>query len=145
MRFIVLSMVLLCSFVSIGNTPTKAKYSVDGVYQGESRSIYTAENYWGVAKITIKSGEISDLSFSIIDKNTGELFDEKYESHFAGNEEYIQQCRNDLKGANAYIKKFQKEKQLEKVDAISGATWAHNLFTEAVKIALGKAAKEKKS
>lgn len=144
MRFIVLSMVLLCSFVSIGSTLTKAKFSVDGVYQGESRSIYTAESYWGIAKITIKSGEITDLSFSIIDKNTGEVFDEKYENHYAGNDAYIQQCRNDLKGVNAYIKKFQKVKQLDKVDAISGATWAHNLFTEAVKIALEKAAKAKR-
>ena len=143
MRFIVLSMVLLCTFVSVGNTATKEKFSIDGVYMGESRSIYTKENYWGVAKITIKHGEIVNLSFSIVDKTTGDVFDEKYESHFAGNYEYIQQCRNDLKGAIAYTKKFQKEKQLSKVDAISGATWAHNLFTEAVKIALEKAAKAK--
>lgn len=144
MRFIALSILLLCSFASVGTNPAKTKYNVDGIYEGESRSIYTDENYWGVAKVTIKKGEIINLSFSIIDKTNGEVFDQKYERHYAGNDKYIEQCRNDLKGAEAYTKKFKKEKQLSKVDAISGATWAHNLFTEAVKIALDKAEKAKK-
>ena len=144
MRFIALSILLLCSFASVGTNPAKTKYNVDGIYEGESRSIYCDENYWGVAKVTIKDGKIADVTFTIIDKNTGEIFDKKYERHFAGNDKYIEQCRNDLKGAEAYTKKFKKEKQLSKVDAISGATWAHNLFAEAVKIALEKAEKAKK-
>ena len=141
MRFIITSIALLCTLLCQGQT--KTQFKVDGVYKGESRSIYTTESYWGIAEITIKKGEIVNLAFSIIDKNNGELFDEKYERHYAGNEAYVQQCRNDFKGVNAYIAKFNKVKKLEKVDAISGATWAHNLFTESVKLALEKAKKAK--
>lgn len=142
-KIFLLVALLIAAYVSGQNSP-KRTFPTDGAYTGESRSIYTDENYWGVATITITNGEIAQLDFKIVDKNSGETFDEKYEKHFAGNDRYIQQCRHDYKGALAYTKKFREKHRLSEVDAITGATWSHNLFTDAVQVALNRAQRGEK-
>jgi major membrane immunogen (membrane-anchored lipoprotein) len=119
-------------------TGKQAKYK-DGVYVGESQSIYTQEPFFGQATVTIKQGQIVDVVFKVIDKVHNEPFDEKYEKHYSGNEEYIQQCRNDWKGVQTYPKTLLKKKDIEKVDAVSGATWSYNLLKASLQEALKKA------
>lgn len=114
---------------------TIKKYN-DGVYEGKSQGIYTDEPYWGIVKLTIKKGSFSKVKFIIRDSALHEPFDGKYEKHFEGNPEYIQQSRNDWKGVQTYPKKLTGKRSMGKVDAMSGATWSYNIFKAAVDDAL---------
>jgi major membrane immunogen (membrane-anchored lipoprotein) len=111
----------------------------DGVYYGQSRAKYIYEPFWGNVHLTIKNGAISDIRFVIRDSNLHETFDGVYEKHFEGNAEYIQQSRNDWKGVQTYPKKFSEKQDINKVDAVSGATWSYNIFKASVNEALKKA------
>lgn len=115
-----------------------AKYK-DGTYEGRSRAKYIYEPYWGNVKITLKNGQFTDIRFVIRDSNAHEKFDQNYEKHFIGNPEYIQQSRNDWKGAQTYPKELSEKQDINKVDAISGATWSYNIFKASVKDALKNA------
>jgi len=117
----------------------------DGIYSGLSRAMYLDEPYYGVSKIAIENGKVVEVHFSVRDSAKGILFDEKYERFFAGNEEYINQCRNDWKGINLYPDSFLKYQDLKKVDVISGATWSYNLFIASTQEALSAAKKKKKN
>jgi major membrane immunogen (membrane-anchored lipoprotein) len=129
--FILFFVTLIC-----GDSPYK-----DGIYSGISRSHYTDEPYFGISHITIEKGRITDVRFFIRDSSRHELFDAFYEKHFSGNDEYIQQCRNDLKGVSSYPDSLMKYQDSEKVDAISGATWSYNIFKASVEEALASAKK----
>ena len=115
---------------------------IDGIYEDESQSIYTGEQYWGQVQVVIKKNKIIDFSFKILDKRLKRIFDKTYEEVFKGNQTYILQCRNDLEGLNKYIAEFNKSKDLSKIDAISGATWSYNIFKDTVKKTLIKAQKK---
>ncbi len=108
----------------------------DGHYSGVSRSIYTQEPYYGRASIVIDKGKIVKVDFFIRDSVLRENFDGAYERHFAGNQLYIQQCRNDWKGVQSYPDSLIKHQDIDKVDAISGATWSYNIFKASVKNAM---------
>jgi major membrane immunogen (membrane-anchored lipoprotein) len=114
-------------------------YRSDGVFEGRSRSHYTSEPFVGITKVYISKGIISKIDFQIIDTLNNELFDDKYEKHFVGNDEYINQCRNDWQGVLMYPKELLKTQIIDSVDAVSGATWSYNIFRSSVEIALGKA------
>jgi major membrane immunogen (membrane-anchored lipoprotein) len=135
----VLFLLSLAIALSSGTINVKKKYK-DGIYTGESQSRYTGEPYRGQATLEIKNDKIIKLTFQIIDKSNNEVFGPNYEQHFKNNPEYMQQCRNDLKGIKAYTEKFNQSKKLEQVDAITGATWSYNIFRDAIKVALEKAA-----
>jgi len=134
----VLVLISLAIALSSGTMSVKKQYK-DGTYTGESQSKYKGEPYWGQATLEIKNDKIVKLTFQIIDKDKNEVFGPDYEQHFKDNPEYIQQCRNDLKGIKAYTEKFNQSKKLEQVDAITGATWSYNIFRDAIKVALEKA------
>jgi major membrane immunogen (membrane-anchored lipoprotein) len=129
-----LLLVVLCSIAMTQKTHYK-----DGTFSGESQSKYTNEPYWGQATIEIRNDKIIKLTFQIVDKEKNEVFGPDYEQHFKGNDLYLQQCRNDLKGINSYFEKYMKTSNLEQVDAITGATWSYNIFKDAIKVALEKA------
>jgi major membrane immunogen (membrane-anchored lipoprotein) len=112
----------------------------DGTYEGKSRAKYIYEPFWGSVRLTVKHGEISDIAFIIRDSNLHEPFDGNYEKHFEGNAEYIQQSRNDWKGVQLYSKKLSEIHDINKIDAVTGATWSYNIFRASVNEAL-KAAK----
>jgi len=111
----------------------------NGIFEGRSRSKYTEEPFVAISKLYVSKGEIDSVQFSIIDTAKNEIFNNKYENHFVGNQEYIDQCRNDWKGVNQYPKAFAKYKDLDKIDAVSGATWSFNMFKSATQIALNSA------
>ena len=108
---------------------------IDGKYHGISRANYT-EEYYGNVSITVKKGWITRINFCVRDSAKHELFDAKYEHYFADNPLYIQQCRNDWKGVNAYPDSLLKYQDIQRVDAQSGATWSYNLFKSSVKEAM---------
>jgi major membrane immunogen (membrane-anchored lipoprotein) len=113
----------------------------DGIFEGHSCSKYCYEPFVAVSKIYISKGEIDSIQFSIVDTLKKESFDADYEKHYIGKQEYIDQCQNDWKGVNLYPQVFNKTKNIDKVDAVTGATWSFNLFKSATKIALDKAKK----
>jgi major membrane immunogen (membrane-anchored lipoprotein) len=112
----------------------------DGVYMGTSQSEYTSEPYWGKVKVSIEKGAYRSIQFEIRDSSLHETFNLDYSKHFAGNEEYIQQTRNDWNGVRTYPVKLLREQDISKVDAISGATWSYKIFKASLLDALSKAA-----
>jgi FMN-binding domain. len=132
-------MVFLVSIVLVVLAFSVNKSYKDGIYYGSSRSVYTSEPYYGCTKIAIENGKISKVEFSIRDSAKHEYFDDKYEKYFAGNQEYIQQCRNDWKGVQSYPASLLKSQDVDSVDAITSATWSYNLFKASVQKALSKA------
>jgi major membrane immunogen (membrane-anchored lipoprotein) len=125
---------LLLAFSSTG--PWK-----DGMYSGTSRAFYTDEPYFGSTSIRIENGKISKVEFSVYDSAKHEYFNADYEKYFAGNEVYIQQCRHDWKAIQSYPDSLLKYQDLDKVDAISGATWSYNIFKASAEQALSRASK----
>jgi major membrane immunogen (membrane-anchored lipoprotein) len=111
----------------------------DGTYVGISRAKYILEPYWGSVRVTLKNGLFTEINFAIRDSNLHETFDEKYEKHFEGNPLYIQQSRNDWNGVRTYPKKLSEKQDINKLDAISGATWSYNIFRASVNEALKSA------
>lgn len=104
----------------------------DGTYEGKSRAKYIYEPFWGSVRFTLKNGLFTDINFGIRDSLLHETFDGKYEKHFEGNPEYIQQSRNDWKGVQTYPEKLTEKQDINKLDAISGATWSYNIFRASV-------------
>jgi len=111
----------------------------DGTYKGESQSIYTTESYYGLTTIVIKNDVITAVQFMVLDKEKKEIFDEKYENHYKDIPEYIQQCRNDWQGVQTYPDQFLQVQDINKVDAVTGATWSYNLFRASLLAALAEA------
>ncbi len=111
----------------------------DGTFFGQSRAKYTYEPYWGNVQLSLKNGLITDIRFVIRDSNLHKKFDGNYEKHFEGNAVYIQQSRNDWKGVQSYPKKLSEKQDINKIDAVSGATWSYNIFKASVNEALKNA------
>lgn len=132
-RFVILSFLFFRCLLS----EAQPKPFPDGVYTGYSRASYTAEPYWGIARVTVKGGVIAGVSFMIRDSALHETFSAAYEKHFAANPLYVEQCRNDWKGVQTYPAVLLTKGDPGNVDAISGATWSYNIFIASVKDALG--------
>jgi major membrane immunogen (membrane-anchored lipoprotein) len=129
------------------NSPEKIKMTAihlykDGDFEGKSCAKYTGEPYWGIVRIKIENGIYKNVSFMIRDSNLHETFTKKYAVHFKDNPVYIKQCKKDSKGVKAYPKKLVKKQDIDKVDAMSGATWSCNIFKASVDEALKKAYNE---
>jgi major membrane immunogen (membrane-anchored lipoprotein) len=147
--FIILMMITSSSFKVRGNLnsakliiqDTVIKYS-DGIFEGQSQHIYKDEPFWGRVQIKVNNGRFSVVSFVIRDSNLHETFDQFYEKHFTGTPEYIQQCRNDWNGVQTYPGKLLESQNINKVDAMSGATWSYNIFKASADSALNKAIKK---
>jgi major membrane immunogen (membrane-anchored lipoprotein) len=116
--------------------PDTSVMLIDGTYAGQSRAKYIGEPYWGSVRLTVKNGLLTDINFVIRDSSLHETFDEKYEKHFEGNPLYIQQSRNDWNGVQTYPKKLSERQDINKLDAVSGATWSFNIFRASVREAL---------
>jgi major membrane immunogen (membrane-anchored lipoprotein) len=135
----ILSICFVGGFISCHSTADRVYH--DGVFTGESQYSYTDEAYYGVTTITVIKGTITQVEFHVIDKARNEIFDETYEKYFKDIPAYIQQCRNDWKGIQTYPAEFLKVRNIDKVDAITGATWSYNLFRASLMEALKHAGK----
>ena len=129
---------LILSGLSLGSV-CQTNTLKNGTYEGKSCSIYGNEPYKGVTIITIKNGKIQQVTFNILDTLKNELFDRNYSSHFPSEPLYQKQCVEDWKGVLLYPAQLVKKQDLKKVDAVTGATWSHNLFVSSASIALKKA------
>ena len=107
----------------------------DGDYQVSTTT--QTEGFTCKAKVTIKNNKIANVEWNIYDSNN-RIFDEKFEEIYAETL-YKQQCRDDLKGAKTYEAKLLSTQDIEKVDAVTGATWTNTIFKKAVNLALEKA------
>jgi major membrane immunogen (membrane-anchored lipoprotein) len=139
---ILLSAICICSYLKIfGQQKIQLLSYKDGKYEGVSKAVYVSEPFFGKAFIRIEKGKIKEVSFTIRDSANHETFDGNYEKHYTGNALYIDQCRNDWKGVQSYPDSLLNKQDIEKVDAVSGATWSYNIFKASVKEALKKAKK----
>lgn len=111
----------------------------DGDYEGISRAKYLQEPFVGHVRIVIRNGHFSKIDFMIVDTIKNEVFDSSYQKYFSGNTLYMEQCRNDWKGVLYYPDRLMQTQKLEKVDAISGATWSYNIFRQSTIEALKEA------
>jgi len=137
MNKIILFIALLAfifSFISAQTTALR-----NGVFEGRSCSIYGVEPYVGVTIIKIENGKIIKVTFQIIDTTKNEYFDQNYSTHFPTQPIYQEQCKADWKGVLYYPVQLLKKQDLNNVDALTGATWSHNLFVSSTAIALKKA------
>lgn len=116
----------------------------DGSYEGQSRYNYKDEPYWGRVRIRIENGVPVAINFVIRDSNLHETFNQVYEKHFQDNPLYIQQCRNDWKGVQTYPVRYLESRRIDKVDAMSGATWSYNIFKASLEEALKMAQNQTK-
>lgn len=93
----------------------------------------------GVITLTIENGKITKADFRGI-QVTGQPKDSSYGKTIGNlNQEYYNKAQKAVKGAAAYAPKLVETQDVDKVDAVSGATVSHDQFTEAVKKALKQA------
>ena len=120
------------------HAPTAGAAYRDGTYEAQDQP--DMEGYYAKAKVIVTDGKIANVEWNIFDKYRNDrMFDETYEEVFAGNALYQEQCRKDLAGAKIYGSKLIETQNLDDVDAISGATWAHKKFVNIMKPALEQA------
>jgi major membrane immunogen (membrane-anchored lipoprotein) len=117
---------------------TASRMYRDGTY--EFKSPADGEGYYVKGTLTVSDGKISAAQWTIYDANrTDKVFDKDYETVFAGNDTYIQQCRDNLKGSEGYTQGLIDGQSIDSVDAVSGATWAYHKFSDFVEGALAQA------
>jgi major membrane immunogen (membrane-anchored lipoprotein) len=93
----------------------------------------------GVITLTIENGRITKADFKGI-QVTGQPKDAEYGKTIGNiNQEYYNKAQKAVKGAAAYAPRLIETQDVDKVDAVSGATVSHSQFTEAVKKALKQA------
>lgn len=119
----------------VASVNDEIKYK-DGEYEVKSDRDY--QDFYCKAKVTIKNNKVINVEWNIYDVND-RVFDESYEEVYVGEPIYQQQCRDDLKGAKTYGPKLVEVQNIKKVDAISGATWANEMFKLVISLALEKA------
>jgi len=135
-KILIFFTLISCLLIACSQGPYK-----DGCYTGKSQAGYDYEPYVGYTTLSIKNGWPIKVEFQIIDTTKNEPVNDKYVKYFEGNEHYIKQCKNDWRGIQIYPSQYLKKRDLEKVDAISGATWSFNFFKYATIEALKKAKK----
>ena len=140
---LITSVLMFFSFSCTHNSKAnkQKKHYSNGTFNGESRSIYTSESFYGKVTLVLRNDTIKSIEFLIRDSANHENFDSNYEKHFTGNKLYVDQCKNDWKGVNCYPKYLIREQNIENLDATTGATWSFNIFKSSVEEALNKALK----
>lgn len=136
LRFLIPFLLVITCKLTYSQSDTTKLPLKDGTFTGKSQSVYTAEPYWGIVKLEVKNGLITDINFIIRDSALHETFNDAYAKHFAGNEVYIQQTRNDWNGVKTYPQRLKEKQDINNVDVISGATWSYNIFKASVEQAL---------
>ncbi len=109
----------------------------NGLYEGQSRDGYSAENYWGHIRILVANSTFEAIDFMIRDSSSHENVDSMYGViHYQNIPAYQKQCVNDGNGIKEYPKQLLEKQSLDSLDAISGATWSYNIFIASAKEAL---------
>ena len=116
-----------------GKAPLK-----DGVYEGASGADDTGA--WGEVSVTVREGRVAACVF-ITRQKDGTVKAEDYGkiNGEISNADYYEKAQLAVRAMERYAKQFTETGNLNKVDAVSGATIAHNQFVEAAEAALKKA------
>jgi major membrane immunogen (membrane-anchored lipoprotein) len=118
-----------------GNTAYK-----DGVYTGVSGKDEIGA--YGEVSITITNGKIADCAF-VTRQRDGTIKDENY-GKVGGQisiQDYYNKAQLAVRAMARYAREYVETKDLDAVQAVSGATIAYNQFIEAVENALEGAQK----
>ena len=115
-----------------------------GTYTGQS-SESKEENGGGYAIVKLTVGddhEIEKIDFKTFDKNGNPKSSENYGmvNGKAEDQERYDNARAAVKACDEYVEQYMLTKNLDDVDAITGATISYDQFKEALGIALKKAA-----
>ncbi len=106
----------------------------DGTHRGVY--IFETEPYKAVADLEIKGGKITAVQWVIMDTMRNVPFDSTYGRYMEGNALYVDQCKKDWQGSRGYAPRLIQTQDINRVDAVTGATWTHMLFKKAVQDAL---------
>lgn len=118
------------------------KNYADGTYTGQSAEYVNTEdgsdngNGYGVVSLTIKDNKITECEFKTYELD-GKLKDKDYGS--AENKDFYRKAQKAVLACDEYAKSLVEKGDIDKVDAISGATINYGEFKEAVGIALSQA------
>ena len=120
----------------------------DGTYEARSSEFINDDgseegNGYGVVKITISGGAISDCEFTTYELDgtqKGEDYGKKQGS--IANKDFYNKAQKAVAACGKYAADLVAAGELDLVDAVSGATINYQQFTEAVSEALSKAEKK---
>ena len=142
-----LIMALVMALVVLSGCGSKNVSYRDGTYEGQS-SVYEGDEEgngdgYGVVSITLKDNKIVACEFNTYETD-GSLKDEEYGKArgSVANKDYYNKAQKAVAGAKKYARQLAEVGELDKVDAISGATINYGQFKEAVSEALKKARQE---
>jgi major membrane immunogen (membrane-anchored lipoprotein) len=118
------------------------KSYLDGTYTGQS-SVYESDedddngNGYGVVTITIENGQITGCIYDTYEPD-GTLKDSDYglQDGEVSNRDYYNKAQKAVAACEKYAESLVETKDIDEVDAVSGATINYNNFKEAVKDAL---------
>ena len=133
------SILALGLFAGCGKASGSTSYK-DGTYTGKSGQ--DDKGAYGEASVTIIENKITDCKY-VTRQSDGSIKDEEYGkvNGEISNRDYYDKAQLAVKAMQQYAQELVKVQKLEEVDAVSGATIAHDQFTEAVKDALAQAKK----
>lgn len=114
--------------------PACGKAYKDGTYEG--RSTNDSRGAYGTVVLKIEGGKIASAEFVQYNAD-GTIKGEKYGEE-AGEENY-KLAQKALENSKQYPEQLVKTQDVEKVDAVTGATSSWKQFTEAARDALAKA------
>ena len=117
------ALILACALAGCGGSKTYK----DGTYTGKS-AVFSGD-VEGNFKTYEENGTLKDENYGMAD---GEI----------KNQDYYNKAQKAIKGSEAYAKEIIGKINPDEVDSISGATYSHNQFTDAVYDALDKAAEK---
>jgi major membrane immunogen (membrane-anchored lipoprotein) len=112
----------------------------DGVYEGKSGVDDTGA--WGEITITVRDGKAGACVF-ITRQKDGTAKDEDYGkiNGEISNQVYYDKAQLAVRAMETYARQYAEHGDLDRVEAVSGATIAYNQFLEAAVEALEKAKK----
>ncbi len=114
-----------------------------GTYTGQSSNSPEDDGGgYAIVRLTVNDDrEIEDIEFDSFDKNGNKKFSDTavISGYDMSEDEYIEMGETIKDACDHYAQEYMKSKDLDKVDAVSGATVSCNQFKEAVSIALQKA------
>jgi len=123
---------------SSGGTQSAAGSLKDGSYIGQSSVLDANVDGDGYVVVSIKvaDGKLADASFEAYEPD-GTLKDKDYGKDGA----YYAVAQKALSAGDDYLEQFKTTGDPQSIDAVSGATYLHDMFVEAAQGALDEAAK----
>ncbi|MDR1932669.1 MAG: FMN-binding protein [Spirochaetales bacterium] len=112
----------------------------DGVYAGASGKDDTGA--WGEVSLTVRDGKVADCVFVTRQKD-GTIKGEDYGkvNGVISNQDYYNKAQLAVRAMEQYARQYAESRDLDAVQAVSGATIAYDQFIEAVENALEDAKK----